>query len=69
VKTDAAKIKHVFLIVLEKKDYNDTFGTSTQDPYLQKTHEAHDRAERRRKNQRYQSAVTNFSMLHPFDRV
>jgi phosphatidylinositol-3-phosphatase len=37
VKTDAAKIKHVFLIVLENKDYSDTFGTSTQDPYLQKS--------------------------------
>lgn len=37
VKTDAAKIKHVFLIVLENKNYTDTFGTSTQDPYLQKT--------------------------------
>jgi hypothetical protein len=37
VKTDAAKIKHVFLIVLENKNYADTFGSSTQDPYLQKT--------------------------------
>jgi hypothetical protein len=37
VKTDAAKIKHVFVIVLENKNYDDTFGTSTQDPYLQKT--------------------------------
>jgi phosphatidylinositol-3-phosphatase len=37
VTTDAAKIKHVFLIVLENKNYTDTFDTSTQDPYLQKT--------------------------------
>jgi hypothetical protein len=27
----------VFVIVLENKNYGDTFGTSTQDPYLQKT--------------------------------
>ncbi len=37
VTTDAAKVKHVFMIVLENKNYSDTFGTSTQDPYLQKT--------------------------------
>ncbi len=37
ISTDAARIKHVFIIVLENKNYNDTFGTSTQDPYLQKT--------------------------------
>jgi phosphatidylinositol-3-phosphatase len=37
VKTDAAKVKHVFVIVLENKNFDDTFGTSTQDPYLQKT--------------------------------
>ncbi len=37
VKTDAAKIRHVFMIVLENKNYSDTFGSSTQDPYLQKT--------------------------------
>jgi phosphatidylinositol-3-phosphatase len=37
VKTAAAKIKHVFVIVLENKNYEDTFGTSLQDPYLQKT--------------------------------
>ena len=30
-------IRHVFLIVLENKNYADTFATSTQDPYLQKT--------------------------------
>jgi hypothetical protein len=30
-------VRHVFIIVLENKDYEDTFGTSTQDPYLQKT--------------------------------
>ena len=35
--TSAAKIGHVFVIVLENKNYSDTFGTSTQDPYLQKT--------------------------------
>ena len=28
------KIKHVFVITLENKNYDDTFGTSTQDPYL-----------------------------------
>ena len=37
VKTAAAKIKHVFIIVLENKNFDDTFGSSTQDPYLQKT--------------------------------
>lgn len=37
VKTSAAKVRHVFVIVLENKNYSDTFGTSTQDPYLQKT--------------------------------
>lgn len=31
------RIRHVFIIVLENKNYADTFGTSTQDPYLQKT--------------------------------
>jgi phosphatidylinositol-3-phosphatase len=30
-------IRHVFIIVLENKGYADTFGTSSQDPYLQKT--------------------------------
>lgn len=33
----ASRIRHVFLIVLENKTFGDTFGTSTQDPYLQKT--------------------------------
>ncbi|HEX3865356.1 MAG TPA: alkaline phosphatase family protein [Gemmatimonadaceae bacterium] len=33
----AAKVKHVFVIMLENKNYDDTFGTSTQDPYLQTT--------------------------------
>ena len=33
----SAKIKHVFVIVLENQNYDLTFGTSTQDPYLQKT--------------------------------
>ncbi|HVW77508.1 MAG TPA: alkaline phosphatase family protein [Alloacidobacterium sp.] len=37
VATAAAYVKHVFVIVLENKNYNDTFGTSTQDPYLQNT--------------------------------
>ena len=37
VTTDAAHVKHVFVIVLENKTFSDTFGTSTQDPYLQKT--------------------------------
>lgn len=37
VTTSASKVKHVFMIVLENKNYNDTFGSSTQDPYLQKT--------------------------------
>ena len=31
-----SRIKHVFVITLENKDYTDSFGTSTQDPYLQK---------------------------------
>ncbi|HEY4306007.1 MAG TPA: alkaline phosphatase family protein [Gemmatimonadaceae bacterium] len=33
----ADRVKHVFVIVLENKNFEDTFGTSTQDPYLQKT--------------------------------
>jgi phosphatidylinositol-3-phosphatase len=37
VTTSAAKVKHVFMIVLENKNYSDTFVNSTQDPYLQKT--------------------------------
>ena len=37
VRTAAADVKHVFIIVLENKSFSDTFGTSTQDPYLQKT--------------------------------
>jgi phosphatidylinositol-3-phosphatase len=37
VPTAAADIKHVFMIVLENKSFSDTFGTSTQDPYLQNT--------------------------------
>jgi hypothetical protein len=37
VPTAAAYVKHVFMIVLENKNYSDTFGTSTQDPYLQNT--------------------------------
>jgi hypothetical protein len=31
------RVKHVFVITLENKDYNDSFVTSTQNPYLQKT--------------------------------
>jgi len=37
VTTAAAYVKHVFVIVLENKNFSDTFGTSTQDPYLQNT--------------------------------
>jgi len=37
VTTAAARIEHVFIIVLENKNFSDTFGASTQDPYLQKT--------------------------------
>ncbi len=37
VRTEASRIRHVFVIVLENKNFSDTFGTSTQDPYLQKT--------------------------------
>jgi hypothetical protein len=37
VSTAAARVKHVFIIVLENKTFSNTFGTSTQDPYLQKT--------------------------------
>ncbi|HTQ36594.1 MAG TPA: alkaline phosphatase family protein [Steroidobacteraceae bacterium] len=36
VATAAAGIRHVFVILLENKNYEDTFGNSTQDPYLQK---------------------------------
>jgi len=37
VTTGAAHIRHVFVIVLENKNFTDTFGTSTQDPYLRQT--------------------------------
>jgi phosphatidylinositol-3-phosphatase len=37
VATAAARVKHVFVIMLENKNFSDTFETSTQDPYLQKT--------------------------------
>src|SRR5580658_4275798 len=37
VTTAAANVKHVFVIVLENKTFSNTFGNSTQDPYLQKT--------------------------------
>ena len=32
--TAQQKIKHVFVITLENKNYDDTFGTSTQNPYM-----------------------------------
>lgn len=32
--TPQQKIKHVFVITLENKNYDDTFGTSTQNPYM-----------------------------------
>jgi hypothetical protein len=35
--TSASSIKHVFVIMLENHGYSDTFGSSTQDPYIQKT--------------------------------
>jgi hypothetical protein len=35
--TAAARIRHVFLIVLENKSFDNTFGDSTQDPYLRQT--------------------------------
>ncbi|MFZ6726419.1 alkaline phosphatase family protein [Undibacterium sp. MH2W] len=35
--TSASNIKHVFVIMLENHGYSDTFGTSTQNPYMQKT--------------------------------
>ena len=37
VTTAAGRVRHVFIIVLENKSFEDTFGASTQDPYLQKT--------------------------------
>jgi phosphatidylinositol-3-phosphatase len=37
VTTQAARIRHVFIIVLENKNYADTFETSIQDPYLRQT--------------------------------
>lgn len=37
VTTAAAGIRHVFIIVLENKNYADTFETSAQDPYLRYT--------------------------------
>jgi hypothetical protein len=35
--TGAARIRHVFIIVLENKNFDDTFERSLQDPYLSKT--------------------------------
>lgn len=32
-----SRIRHVFIIVLENKNFDDTFKTSSQDPYLRKT--------------------------------
>jgi hypothetical protein len=37
VSTAAAKVRHVFVIVLENKSFDNTFATSTQDPYLRTT--------------------------------
>jgi len=37
VQRDQHDIRHVFIITLENRSYDDTFRTSTQDPYLQKT--------------------------------
>jgi len=37
VTTAAARIRHVFVIVLENKNFDNTFGNSTQDPYLRTT--------------------------------
>jgi hypothetical protein len=37
VTTAAAGVRHVFIIVLENKNYADTFETSAQDPYLRQT--------------------------------
>jgi hypothetical protein len=37
VTTAAAQVRHVFIIVLENKNYADTFQNSTQDPYLRQT--------------------------------
>jgi phosphatidylinositol-3-phosphatase len=34
---DLAAIRHVFIIILENKNYADTFAASLQDPYLRKT--------------------------------
>jgi phosphatidylinositol-3-phosphatase len=36
-RADAPRIRHVFIIVLENKNYDDTFKASAQDPYLSKT--------------------------------
>ena len=35
--TSAARVRHVFVIILENKNYSDTFGSSPQDPYLRQT--------------------------------
>ncbi|HEY2419697.1 MAG TPA: alkaline phosphatase family protein [Steroidobacteraceae bacterium] len=37
VSTAAARIRHVLVIVLENKSFDNTFGDSTQDPYLRNT--------------------------------
>jgi hypothetical protein len=37
VTTSAARVRHVFVIILENKNYSDTFGSSPQDPYLRNT--------------------------------
>lgn len=37
VTTQAARVRHVFIIMLENKNYADTFEASSQDPYLRQT--------------------------------
>jgi phosphatidylinositol-3-phosphatase len=37
ISTAAARIRHVFVIILENKSFDNTFGDSTQDPYLRTT--------------------------------
>lgn len=37
VSTSAGEVRHVFVIVLENKSYEDTFLSSIQDPYFRKT--------------------------------
>jgi phosphatidylinositol-3-phosphatase len=37
IATAAARVRHVFVIILENKSFDNTFGDSTQDPYLRTT--------------------------------